>query len=319
MKIVYLIQSFKAPEQIYRLVRTIKRSSPESQILISHDFNACDLDTTPLKNLPGVEVLRLSCKGRRGDFSMIQSYLDTVDWLLSNNIDFNWLINLSGQDYPTQPLPHIEKFLAETKYDGFLEYFEALSDSKHNPWGSQEGCDRYLYQYWRLNIYISDKSLLSKIINRLGLTFNKAQPFVRISWIYDGLMVGFRANSTPFNDNFLCYGGSHFHTLSKKCISFLYNFSKQHTELVEYYKKTCVPVESFVQTVLINSRIYNLDNDHKRYFDFSTSKSGRPKILTVEDYPALIKDNIHFARKFDLAQDSKILDLLDTKILGVAE
>lgn len=246
---------------------------------------------------------------------MIQGYLDALNWLFSHNIDFDWFYNITGQDYPTQPLCQIEKFLAETKYDGFLEYFEAVSDYEHNPWGIREGYNRYLYQYWRSSIYISTNSLQGKILNRLGLVFNNAQPFIRVGWVFDGLMVGFRASSTPFDKNFLCYGGSYFHTLSRKCVNFLYDFSKQNPGVVEYYRKTCVPVESFIQTVLVNSKKFNFCKDCKRYIDFSDGENGSPRVLTFEDYHMLINDNIHFARKFDTAQDEKILDMLDARML----
>jgi len=32
----------------------------------------------------------------------MQGYLDALDWLFSHQIDFDWLINITGQDYPTQ-------------------------------------------------------------------------------------------------------------------------------------------------------------------------------------------------------------------------
>ena len=51
MKVCYLIQTYKNPEQIYRLVRTIKESTPDSYILISHNFAAQDLDVRPLQDL----------------------------------------------------------------------------------------------------------------------------------------------------------------------------------------------------------------------------------------------------------------------------
>lgn len=315
MKVLYLIQSFKAPEQIYRLVQIIKKTSLGSHIVVSHDFTACDLDITPLQ-VPGVEVLALSGKGGRGDFSMLQGYLDALDWLFSHNTDFDWVINLSGQDYPTQPLPQIEKFLAATKYDGFLEYFDAFSDSKHNSWGSREARNRYLYNYWRSGVYIPPGSLQSKILNRLGLVIENAQSFIRTSWIYDCLMLGSIATSTPFNKNFLCYGGSYYHALSRKCVQFLYEYSRGNPDFVNYYRKTICPNESFIQTVLVNSGLFNLCNDCKRYLDFSSPEdSSRPRTLTSKDYSALIKDDIHFARKFDSAQDKLILDMLDARIL----
>jgi hypothetical protein len=310
MKLFYLIQTFKDPEQIYRLVQTIKKSSPASFILISHDFNVCDLDITPLQDLSEVVVLKLAGTGGRGDFSMNQGYWDAIDWVFNHQIEFDWLINLSGQDYPTQPLPKIEKFLAETNYDGFLEYFEVFSSQ--SPWGLKEGFDRYLYQYWRSGVYLS---LWQRILLKpLRSIINNIQPFLRIWWSYDGLMLGVRATSTPFNENFICYGGNYYHALSRKCVQFLYDFTKQNPHIAEYYRNSCVPNESFIQTVLVNSQSFNFCKDNKRYIDFSDKNThGSPRILTTEDYPTLIKDDIHFARKF--TQNSEILDLLDARIL----
>lgn len=41
MKVCYFIQTHKNPAQIYRLVQTIKTSSPTAQVLIGHDFTNC--------------------------------------------------------------------------------------------------------------------------------------------------------------------------------------------------------------------------------------------------------------------------------------
>jgi hypothetical protein len=305
MKVCYLLQTHKNPDQIYRLIRIIKKSSSDSQVIVSHDFTNCNLDVAALQDLSGVQLI--PGKGGRGDFSIVQGYLDAVDWLLSRNIEFDWLINLTGQDYPTQPLSQIEKFLAETHYDGFLEYFEVFSKQSH--WSNREGYSRYFYRYKKLWIELNEwqKKLLTplKIINYI-------QPFFRINISYG--LLGVRA-SAPFNDKFICYGGSYFCTLSIKCIQYIYEFSQSNPELVDYYRGVCVSDESFIQTVLINSRLFNLCNDCKRYFDFSGTRNGRPRLLTTNDYSSLVESHIHFARKFDVEQDSKILDSLDTRIL----
>ena len=309
MKVCYLLQTHKNPAQIYRLVRTLKTSSPDAEVLVSHDFTTCNLDSSVFQNLSGVHLIPGT--GGRGDFSIVQGYLDAVDWLLSHQIEFDWLINLSGQDYPIQPLPDIEQFLARTSYDGFLEYFEVFSKQSH--WSLREGYTRYLYRYHPLGFELSEwqRQILTplKIINYI-------QPFFRINIAYN--LIGFKT-SAPFDENFVCYGGSYFCTLSRKCIQYLHDFSRSHPEIVDYYKHVCVSDESFIQTVLINSQLFNLCDDGKRYFDFSQTQNGRPRVLTISDYPSLSKSNAHFARKFDLSQDSKILDLLDTRILHNAQ
>jgi hypothetical protein len=44
--------------------------------------------------------------------------LNAVNWLFEKNSNFDWLINLTGQDYPTQTLSETEDFLAKTDCDG---------------------------------------------------------------------------------------------------------------------------------------------------------------------------------------------------------
>lgn len=311
MKILYLIQSHKNPKQIYRLVRTLKKSSPKSFVLISHDVNGCYLDPTPLQRLPEVKVIR--GLGGRGDFSIVQGYLNALDWLFNHNVQFDWLFNLSGQDYPIQPLPKIEQFLAETKYDGFIRYCNVLTDSKQNPWGSREGRDRYLYQYWRSKGNLSRWQRVLVKLPRMAL--NNTQNLVRINSSY-GLMLGRCANSSPFNNNFICYAGSYFHIVSRKCVEYLSQFCEQDNYLINYYKKTCIPDESFIQTVLLNSGLFHFYNDNKRYYNWSETYNGSPQTLTIKNYSNIINSNSFFARKFDIQQDEKIIKALEERVIN---
>jgi len=309
MKIAYLIQSHTNPEQIYRLIKIIQKSSNDAHIFLSHDFSSCDLDTLALQK-SGVQVL--TGKGRRSEFVLVQSYLNAIKWLNDCQINYDWLIYISGQDYPIKPISEIEDSLAKTSYDGFLESFDVFSTASH--WSIHEGKSRYLFKYQKNNTLSKLPPGVKKILTPIKIV-NYLQPLMRINLAYD--MIGIRGSSI-FNDQFICYGGSFFTTLSRKCVEYLSQFCQNHPEVVEFYKKVCTPEESFIQTILINSRLFNLSDDSKRYFDFSqTSGDGRPKTFTVNDYDAIIQSNAHFARKFDIHEDSKILDLLDEKIMQV--
>jgi Core-2/I-Branching enzyme len=317
----YLIQTHNNPDQIYRLVRQIKTSSENALVLISHDFTNTHLDIAPLEDLSNIHLLERHKKAKRGDFSLIQPYLEAVDWLFERQYDFDWLIYLSEQDYPCQPTSEIEKFLEETKYDGFIQYWNAIAPG--NPWG-RSGFWRYYRQYYPLS------SLVSKVVQRiLRSRFIQAnllplQPIhlsgfenlFLIKNINNDLMVGFLPKLLPFNENFICYGGSQWHTLSKSCVQHIHKVIHSNQDLLDHYKHTLIPDESLIQTILVNSNLFKLCNDHKRYVDFSQKRSdGRPRILTLQDYEQLINSKIHFARKFDLDRDTQILDLIDDKIL----
>lgn len=310
MKTCYLIMSHKEPEQIYRLVRTIKKFSPNSHILLSHDSTNCSLDVSILKEFSGVDVHFAT--GERADFSLVYKYFWAINYLFSNNINFDWLITLSAQDYPTQPVSELEQLLSTTQYDGFLQYFQVFSPE--SPWSIRVGYQRYLYQYKKLSL-----SLPKPIISILkGLKIcNYLQPFFRLNFTY-GIRFGTKHKSI-FNDDFNCYGGYFFSVLSTKCVKYLNDFYQNNPQIVEYYKSVILPEESFIQTVLVNSKKFNLYNECKHFYDFSETSHGHPAILTEKDYNAMVQKKYYFARKFDINVDSKILDILDQEFLVKAK
>ena len=299
MKVIYFIQSHKNPEQVCRLIKVIKKSSSNSLILLSHDFSCCDLDIAHLKQYSGIEIIKRYRSARRGDSSVLEIYLDAINWLFEHNCDFDWLICLSGQDYPVRPIPEIEAFLATTEYDGFIKYWEVLSEE--SPWGKAAGRKRFFAQYMSLPQWT--QWWLRKV-TRIELLF----PFLKIQWRF--ALIGLEAKSVPFNDNFRCYGGWYWNTLSKKCIEFLRNYLEEHPELLKFYQRTLAPEESLIATVLLNSNQFNLANDCLRYLDFP-SKFGYARNLTEDDYDKIISGYFHFARKIESTPDNKILDLLD--------
>jgi hypothetical protein len=308
MRVCYLLQTHKAPEQVERLVRRIHSLSPTAQILISHDFTNCDLPRSTFEDLPNVDII--ASRGGRGSFEIVQSYLDAIAWLLASGSDFSWLINLSGQDYPIRPLAEVENFLSHTDYDAFIHHFEVFS--KQSPWKWNEGYSRYHYKYRTLSRDLAEwqKELLKpvKLLNYL-------QPFFRVNFSY-GITLGLKT-SPPFNQNFVCYGGSFLCTLSRKCVEYLHRYVQLNPDVVNYYKGVAIPDECFIQTILVNSQQFKICNDSKRYFDFSQTRNGHPRILQSTDFPVLMKSQADFARKFDLAVDRDVLDLIDTAIAPV--
>ncbi|MGB3639028.1 MAG: beta-1,6-N-acetylglucosaminyltransferase [Rivularia sp. (in: cyanobacteria)] len=309
MKICYLIQTYKNPEQIYRLVKLIKNTTSNSFIVVSHNFNSCNLDISLFKKLSDVEVIPNNGV-MMGSFGIIQGFFDAIGWLLNQNIQFDWLINLTGQDYPTQPLSKVEKLLSSTDYDGFVEYYDVYS--KQSPWSKKVVNTRYLYSYKHFKEYLSPRQ--KYMLRPIKHIVNNCQPFVRLDYSY-GLIVGMKNFNRLFNKHFTCYGGSFFTTISRNCATYLYNFVRENDRVLDYYKRTFIPEESLVQTVLVNSKKFNLCNKNFRYTDFAGSSHGHPRILTSKDFPALTQDNFHFARKFDTHFDSTILDQLDRRIL----
>jgi ubiquinone biosynthesis protein COQ9 len=98
-------------------------------------------------------------------------------------------------------------------------------------------------------------------------------------------------------------------------VLFIHEYLEQNPDLLKYYKRTVVPDESLIQSVLINSQKFNLCNESKRYADTYERIDGHARALDLADYETLISSDFHFARKFDLNTNSAILDKLDKFLL----
>jgi hypothetical protein len=294
MRVGYLVQSHRDPDQIARLVRTLRDESPDAIVHVSHDFTSSPLD---LAGMPGVVVRPAA--GGYGDFSHVRRYLDAVDDLAGAGLD--WIVNITGQDYPLRPLADAEADLAAGGADGYLEYFPAL-DPARSTWPARRARTRYLFRHRRL----VPLSPAAKRRLRPLQALNYVQPLFRLQVSY-GLTVGVRRRS-PFGPGFVLYGGSAYHSLSWACVEYLREFCAGHPEIVRYYEQTLSPVESIVQTILLNSGRFDLRDDCRRYFDFRGSTFNHPRYLGVGDLPRALASGADFARKID---DPAVLDALD--------
>lgn len=308
-KFLYLIASHTKPEQVIRLVKTIQLNSPDSYILIHHDYSSSVLEPSVFRQMDNVHILKNFSPVIWGEFSLVDMELRCIDWLLTHSIQFDWLIFLSGQDYPIQPLSETEKFLSNTEYDGFMEYFLATEPPIESSecglrWKRDTGLKRFFYHYYKL----PNLSNLNRAFFKLGRLINQRQPFLTLLADRNGPKLGVRCASAPFDSTFLCYAGSQWHTLSYRCIQYIHDFVQLNPDFVQHYKKTLIPDESFFQTILLNNNQLKIFNDNKRYICWHESK---PSVLRIQDFDRLIASGKQFARKFDLSVDPQIFDRLD--------
>lgn len=311
MTCCYLVQSHCDPEQVLRLVRTLKRSSPEALVLVVHDARTAELDPGPFCKLPGVEVLARRERVARGEFSVLSPLLAGLEELVAGRggrprWSFEWLVYLSGQDYPSRPLPDFEAELATTRCDGFLAWWDVLG--KEGPWRPRQGRTRYYAQYRRLP---EGTMILLKAARFLG----KVSP-LRFHLHY-GPFLGWEPRRNPFQEPVRCYGGWQWWTLSRPCVEHLWQAISSEDRLVRWFRRTVAPCEALVQTVLVNSGRFELCPDNRRYVDFAANRDGRPRTLTRDDLPRLAGGRFDFARKLEMARDPGLLDLIDSELLGL--
>lgn len=307
MRCCYLVQSHCDPAQVLRLVGTIKRCSPGAQVLVVHDGRTVVLDPRPFRDFPDVEVIVRYDRVERGEWSILSPLLAGLRELVENpRWSFDWLVYLSGQCYPVRPLADFEAELAATEYHGFLSFWDVLG--KESPWKPRQGKARYYAQYRRFPEWTGS---LWRAVRFLG----KVSP-LRFHFTY-GPFVGWQPRHTPFEGPVRCYGGWQWWTLSRSCVEHLWQAISGSDPLVRWFRRTMAPCEAMVQTVLLNAGRFALCPDSRRYVDFGERRDGRPRTLERDDLPRIAAGRFDFARKFEMARDPGLLDLIDARVLGL--
>lgn len=309
-RVVYLVLSHKHPRQVARLVRRLRPKGSDAHVVLHHDESASHIDPTLIREIRNVH--RIPARPVAwGDFSHVAAILRGLRWA-RNHLDFDWLVLLSGQDYPIRPVPEIEAFLSATEFDGFVKGSPVGTGLN----GDREGFRRYFYRYYRVPW---SSSLRPSTAEEQGPVVHAArqardaQSFFSLKTAPAGVYVGVRRLRTPFSSHFPCYRGSTWFTLSSRCVEAIDSFTKEHPSYVRAYRRTRSAAESFIITILLNDPRFKLSHDHLRYIRFRGHRPN-PEVLTADDLDELLSSGKHFARKFDLDVDAEVLDMLDERV-----
>jgi hypothetical protein len=99
--------------------------------------------------------------------------------------------------------------------------------------------------------------------------------------------------------------------LSRRCISAVDAFARERPDVLRHYRRTLIPTESFVQTVLANDPSLRLSGDMRRFMRWDPPPASRPRVLRGADVEPMLASGADFARKFDESVDAAVLDELD--------
>lgn len=316
--VVYFVCSHTNPEQVARLATVLSADGGGSQVVVHHDESRSRLDRATLKKLPGIHLLGSDGPPIEwGSFSIVEMVLRGMRWVL-DNLEFDWLVLLSGQDYPIQPLPTIEAFLASTEFDGFMSGAPVETLKSRS---AREARRRYDYRYYRVPAprrILSNRLAARNMGSTRAASPSTTRSLLSVKAVPDGtaIYVGFRRLRTPFTSRFRCYRGAQWFTLSSKSVGAVDRFVAEHPDYVRYFRRTRIPDESFVNTIVLNDARLNVSSDDRRYVRFPIGGAPHPEILTIRDLEPMLASGKQFARKFDVGVDGTILDVLDERVHG---
>ena len=304
MRIAYIISAYKYPQQLVRLISRLNTST--AYFFVHIDKKAEDSvyveALRELGNLGNVYFLkRHRCYW--GGFGHVQASLKGIAEIFKRGLAVDYIILLTGQDYPIRTNEEISTFLKQSNGNSYMQFVSLPCESWPGANGRMES--------WNISLFGRQIILPSDSINLSWLRSFRNWPVVILNAVLP--------KRREFPKGFKKFGGASYWCFSYECARYVNDFVKTHRSFVNYFKYVHVPDEHFFQTLLLNSKLKDtIINSDLHYKDWSELKPN-PAILGVKDLEALTNSTKLFARKFDSNVDFEILDLIDHRFLAAGE
>jgi hypothetical protein len=288
VKVVYIVLSHRNPDQVIRLVRALGEG-PAARVLVRHDPRGPRLTADQIEAAGG-EAIEDDIAFEWGGWSQLELILACLREAAARH-DPDWVLILSGQDYPLRPLADVEGELDAGMLDARLGSVREVE--RHRPAaGGDEFFLRCRYRHYTRPRAMPDPPGTVRPV----LYARELPPLVGVR----------RLGRPPLR----FFASADWLTLGRRALAAVLAAAEDR-RLMRYFRRVAVPSESFFASVLLGDAALTVERDHRRLARFSREGAPHPELLTSSDYEGLIASGADFARKFDAAVDSRVLDLLD--------
>jgi hypothetical protein len=276
LRLAYIISAYRNLGQVARLVRRLQADGVSFVVHVDKKTDRCAYRDL-VSSLDDLPSVRFLERHtcHWGGFGHVRATLKGIDQLLGQGARFDYAILLTGQDYPIKSNDYIDRFFETERPRSFMAFSPLPRDS----WSSRGGLGRIEHRHLRFYGHHVRSPLRRR----------------------------FPAGLRP-------YGGGAYWCLSRECIEYVAHFVPRRPDVVSFFRHVDIPDEIFFHTILLNSELREtIVNDNLRHIDWTQGR--RPAILGVRDFEALAASPKLFARKFDMNQDEKVLEMIDRHLL----
>lgn len=318
MKLAYLILAHRYPEQLLRLIES---RNTENTVFFIHinkmtDNKTYDQFIKAFSHLPNVRFIKRNVI-YMFDFGHTQATIQGIQEIIESQIDFDYLIFGTGQDYSIKSKRYIEQFFQENQGKIFLDYMDntVITDGLW-PTRSADNINYWHVRLWKLRfLFFGSLNLTSH--NRYCNTNKAWYKILEFFWSKIMPLFPFKRK---FPEGFTPYRGSAYWCFPKDCVEYIYDFVKKNQSFVNYFRYVDGPDEMFFQTILLNSPLKErIVNDNLFFIDFENPNPTRPRVFEKCDFERLVKSPKLFARKFDATRDVEIIDRIEREVLQEAQ
>jgi hypothetical protein len=279
MKIAFIILAHKNPRQIAQLVNVLSVEEDDFYIHIDKRAEAVFQESQQLL----AKASNVFFAGRRyacrwGQFSIVNATLSCLRDLCRRKKRYDYVLLISGQDYPIKTLAEIKRFLQENQGRQFIEAFSMMEPNK---WTENGGAFQSGRRVFNWHFFLRGR--------HFHLPLQRKVP----------------GSLAP-------YGGSQWWALTGDCVNYVMDYVETHPRIINYFKYTFIPDEIFFQTLICNSPFKKEVTGYGlTYADWQNPNPFPPRVLTVEDFEPLKESNCLFARKFELGRSRELLALVN--------
>jgi hypothetical protein len=304
MKLGCLVLAYHLPRQLARLLSVLQHSDIRVYL---HIDRRKPLD--PFRRAieeEGVDDLVLLPRHRSawGSIRVVDAELDGLAAALNDGCDY--LVNISGQDFPVQPIDRIPAFLEEHGHRSFISCWRPSEAAKL---GMTEWNGRYRNFYaYRVRGHPEVCFPRGEDVSFLSFEGRALNQLLRLR----SALKGPRRHPTYFTP----WVGTTWWNMSRPAAEYVLDFVQEHPDYHRYQRYTWLPEEVFFSSILLGTEFaerYEVIRDDLRFIDWPTGAS-RPRVLTSDDLPALLDSGKLFARKFDESVDADVLTQLAAMI-----
>ena len=250
MRLAYLIMTHENPRLLQKTIRTLSHGDQECAFFIHVDRK------TPFEKFSSVKGWNVFWVKRIpvywGEFSQVEAILSLMREALGSPHDYDYCVLITGSCYPLRTGAYIRRFF---EVNHGLEYMDILKVPGPG-----------------------------KPISRFDvIRYPSTQPVLRFA--FRALAkIGFgERDHKKYLRGLAPYSGDGAWALSRDACQYVLDFSAANRHLEKYFRCTFAADESFIQTILGNSKFRERMRRNLVYAVWPGSSNGHPAIISEED------------------------------------
>lgn len=299
MTLAFLISAHTDPEHLRRLILSLPSGS---RFHVHIDRKA---DIAPFVRLlgenPSVTFLERRTDVVWGSINEVEYQMELLRSALGDSVRPDYLISMSGMDYPLWDNSRMERFFSEAAGREFLQGI------------SMEGQGRHAEIYTEYRLFGDRRLAPGALGSRMRVAARKILKAVEVK-----KPLTFRAGGRRYT----LHKGAAWWAVTPRLAAAALTAWDTDKALRRYFATSFCPAETFLQTFAFNSNEFAprciLTEDNYRslaeltpltYIDYNPVI----KILTEEDFPALVASGKMFCRKTVTGRSDSLMDMIDAR------